>query len=355
MSGDRIVKLEAWVTRTVLKRELNWTVGGAEQHATYLWLRLSDDAGASGLSETVLKPAWTGFDGPTAMAAVEHLLWPRLAGVSASEGEKAVLGLRGLCALHAAVGHAVRDLLTVGTARMVDLAAVLTRDEPNAMAARAKDFKDQHGLRAFKIKAGQGLDVDTACISAVRNALGGDAALSMDANSAYNVEDGLELCQIAADHGVTFVEDPWPLNADQATGEAIAKAALPICADRILSEVGQAQAILDRGAAMLAIKPNRIGPGQAATMEAAAHAVHADTVAATFGEGCLGAVQQVRGVTGDFAFEAAHWLELEDPIAVADFRVAEGRLMTPEGRADECVDREQLASRAILSWEATHG
>lgn len=355
MPGERIVRLEAWVTQTALKRELTWTVGGAEQHATHLWLRVSNDAGVSGLSETVLKPAWTGLDGPTAMAAVEHLLWPRLAGVSAADGEKAVLCLRGLCALHAAVGHAVRDLQTAGTARMVDLAAVLTRDEPSVMADRAKELIEHHGLRAFKIKAGQGLDVDTACMGAVRTALGSDGALSVDANSAYGVEDGLELCQIAADHGVTFVEDPWPLNADKATGEALAKAALPICADRILSEVGQAQAILDRRVAMLAIKPNRIGPRQAAAMERAAHAVHADTVAATFGEGCLGTMQQVRGVTGDFAFEAAHWLELEDPIAVADLHVCEGRLMTPDGRASDLVDCEHLASRAVLSWEATHG
>lgn len=349
-----IIRIEAWVTETAYRSAVMFTVGGAEQSVHHLWLRVTDETGNQGLSETIVKPAWTGLDGQTAIAAVEHLLWPRMAGTVAAQAHAAVQALRGLPVLHAAVGHALRDLDRPHPARAVELASVLTRDTAPAMSTAAKRARDSHGIRAIKIKVGQGLETDAACLSALRRALGADAAISLDANSAYSVENGLELCHIAADHGAIFVEDPWPMSPDRTTQDAIARAPLPICADRPLNDSFQGQAMLDRGALMLAIKPNRIGPDAALTIEDAALATGAHSVAAMFGEGCLGAVQQVRGVRSDMAFEAAHWLGLDAPVAVLGMSISDGKLNTPDGRAADLVDVAEIESKAFLSWEAHH-
>ncbi len=346
-----IVRLEAWVTQTAYKSAVTFTVGGAEASVHHLWLRVTDSDGYRGLSETIVKPAWTGLDGATALAAVEHLLWPRMAGVDLDRANAAVQALRGLPLLHAAVGHALLDLAGPRPGRSVDVASVLTRDTPQAMGKVATGLRDAHGITAIKMKAGQGLKVDAASLSAIRQGIGADASLSLDANSAYGVEDGLELCRIAADHGAEFVEDPWPLSPDQATRDAIARATLPICADRPLNDATQGQAMLDRGAAILAIKPNRIGPDAATAVENAANTNGARGVAAMFGEGCLGALQQVRNVRGDMAFEAAHWLDLDAPIGVHGMAISNGQLFTPQGRAADLVDMAELQAKSIQSWE----
>ncbi|OAN76285.1 hypothetical protein A8B78_02020 [Jannaschia sp. EhC01] len=349
-----IVRLEAWVTQTAYKSAVTFTVGGAAAAVHHLWLRVTDDTGTSGLSETIVKPEWTGLDAATTMAAVEHLLWPRMGGLDAPHARAAVQSLRGLPMLHASVGHAVRDMEAPQPSRVVDVATVLTRDTPDVMADAAKAAQDTHGITAIKMKAGQGLAIDAACVSSIRKTLGDGAAISLDANSAYGVEDGLELCRIAADHGVDFVEDPWPLAPDQATQDAIARAPLPICVDRPLNDAALGQAMLDRGAMILAAKPNRIGPDAAKTIEDAAHAMGARSVAAMFGEGCLGALQQVRGVRGNVAFEAAHWLDLDAPVAVPGMTITNGQLHAPTGRAADLVDKAELQAKSIQSWEAHH-
>ncbi|MBF9034346.1 hypothetical protein HKCCE2091_08850 [Rhodobacterales bacterium HKCCE2091] len=346
-----IARLRAWITRTPFRVPVTWTIGGSEDAAVHLWLELTNEGGARGLSETPVKPAWTGVDGPTALAAVEHLLAPRLLGAAPGSATAALSGIRGLDLLRAATGHALADLAAPGVASEVPLAVVLTRAAPEAMAEAAARAVSEFGVTALKIKAGQGLDIDADALARVRGVLGDGGTLTVDANGAYGYEDGIALCHAAADHGALFVEDPWPLVPDQATGTAIAACACPVSADLRGADAGLVPGLIEQGVTWIAVKPNRIGPEAARGIAAAAARAGVKVVSGLFGEGPGGAVQQARGPSGDTAVEAAHYLELDNPVPVAGLSVSAGTIAAPPGRLSGLVSVDDIAARAVGTLE----
>ena len=348
-----IVRLRAWVTRTPLRAPVTWTVGGIEDAAHHLWVELTDAGGARGLSETPVKPAWTGLDGPAALAALRHVIWPRLAGATTQTAAKAIAGVRVLLALEAAVGHALEDLAGEREATSAELVIVLTRDAPERLAEAACAAVRDLGVSILKVKAGQGLEADAMALKLARHALGSDGILMVDANSAYDVDAGRELCRLSADQGAAFVEDPWPLSPDARTGDAVAACGCAVAADRAADRRDLVEGFIDRGIGWIAVKPNRVGPLVARAMAAAARARGARCVSGLFGEGPLGALQQLRGPTGDIGVEAGFHLGLVDPVPVRGLVVGRGAIGGPAGRASDLVRAEDIARRATDAWEGT--
>jgi L-alanine-DL-glutamate epimerase-like enolase superfamily enzyme len=342
--------IRAWLTQTALRAPVVWTDGGTETAAFHLWLELTTADGLSGLSETPVKPAWTGVDGSTAMCAVEALLAPRVLGREAATAEELLSGIRGLSFLRAAFGHALADLRAPGEAAVAPVAAVVTRGDPDAMAEHAARMVEEHGIRAVKVKAGQGLDTDHAALKRIRGAVG-DVSFSVDANGAYGVDDGLELCRAAADFRAEFVEDPWPLAPDAACGAAICTAACAIAADRVVEYEPLIDGMLDRGVSWIAVKPNRLGPEAAARISRRVRERGARVVSGLFGEGPLGALQQLRGIASDAPCEALHFFEIADAVPVAGLRLEDGALSAPAGRASDLVSLEDVIDRAVASVE----
>lgn len=89
---------------------------------------------------------------------------------------------------------------------------------PEDEAARLARLRDSHGYDAFKFRVGSecGHDVDEwpgrseAIVPAVREALGGDVALLVDANSCYTPKRAIELGHMLQDHGICHFEEPCP-------------------------------------------------------------------------------------------------------------------------------------------------
>jgi L-alanine-DL-glutamate epimerase-like enolase superfamily enzyme len=350
-----LTDLKAWVVRTPLKQTVEWTVGGREAVAEHLWLQVTGDDGRTGISEIPVKPFWTGCDGDIAIRMVERMLAPRSIGKTPAEALKATALLRGQNYLLAALGNALADLAAPAPEMTKSLAVVLTRNEPAFMTEAVGRVRDLLGVSAIKIKVGAGLKTDTEAISAVRKALGPDGILTIDANGAYSIEDGLELCRIGAGQGVVFVEDPFPLTPDRHIGEAISRAAAPVCADRILDYASLAEGMLEAGAGYLATKTNRIGPEGAAAVADAAERHGAGTVSALFGDGQVGAAQIVRNDRSSLPVEAGFFLELDNPVSLSGVAITDGRITIPAGRLSGLIDMDSLNAQAHLTWETGHG
>ena len=77
---------------------------------------------------------------------------------------------------------------------------------------------DEHGYTAFKFRVGKecGHDEDEwpgrteAVVAAVRQALGDDVALLVDANSCYTPAKAIEVGRMLEEHGVCHFEEPCP-------------------------------------------------------------------------------------------------------------------------------------------------
>jgi len=80
-------------------------------------------------------------------------------------------------------------------------------DTPEAMAQRAKGFA-AHAYRTIKVMVGQGADLDAARIRAIREAVGPEVNLRIDANQGWTVPQAVEALRKIADFKVEFVEQP---------------------------------------------------------------------------------------------------------------------------------------------------
>ena len=98
-------------------------------------------------------------------------------------------------------------------------ASSMRRDiTPEAEAERFQRLRDAHGYDAFKFRVGKecGHDEDEwpgrseAIVPAVRQALGDEVALLVDANSCYTPAKAIEVGRMLEDNGVCHFEEPCP-------------------------------------------------------------------------------------------------------------------------------------------------
>ena len=116
-------------------------------------------------------------------------------------------------------GRSVCELIG-GTLRPTPAYASSMRRDigPTDEARRLAALRDRDGYAAFKIRVGRecGHDQDEwpgrteAVVPAVRNAIGSDAALLVDANSCYTPRRAIEVGRFLEHHGVVHFEEPCP-------------------------------------------------------------------------------------------------------------------------------------------------
>jgi len=130
-------------------------------------------------------------------------------------------------------GKSVCELLGGKPARLRAYASSMRRDiSPRDEAARFVALRDRYGFDAFKFRIGAeyGHDVDEwpgrteEIVPTVRAALGRDAALLVDANSAYSMKRAIEVGKLLQDYGVEHYEEPcpyWEIDDTKAVRDAL--------------------------------------------------------------------------------------------------------------------------------------
>ncbi|SMY08829.1 enolase C-terminal domain-like protein [Flavimaricola marinus] len=341
-------RAEIWEVRLPVRKAVEWTVGGAETEVPYLVLILHDRDGRHGAAEITCRPAWNGMTPGLLARAIEELAWPRIAGLGLDGSAiSALSGIRGMTALKAIIDNAWHDLLSpMVDGAAVPLASVLTRAEPEVMAAKALQLREETGIQAFKVKLGQGIQKDTQVLSALRKVLP-DAELTGDANSAYTLHELPRLAAVAKEIGLTFLEDPCPMQPDAATGAVAAALELPLLADREVTGPDRVEAFADRGITQVSAKPNRIGISAARAVAAAAQRRGGRVCNGTYSESALGAAAQIGFASGlpdglAHPHEIDFHLELGAQIAPCP-RIRNGRVRPVAGRIADRIDRSALA------------
>lgn len=130
------------------------------------------------------------------------------------------------------------------------------REQPAALVERACAALGE-GYRRIKLKIRPGADV--AFVAAVREALGSDAPLSVDANSAYTEADRDALRRLDG-FGLLMIEQP--LRADDLVRHAALQRTLatPLCLDESIKGPDDAEDMVALGSGrIINVKPGRVG------------------------------------------------------------------------------------------------
>jgi L-alanine-DL-glutamate epimerase-like enolase superfamily enzyme len=129
-----------------------------------------------------------------AMSGVDAALWDLLARVA---GEPLYRTLRG-----------------AGRDRVACYASKVYLTDVDRMAAEAAGMK-QRGFRAIKVQIGRreaqgGLRTDVASVAAIRESVGPDVAIMLDANGAYDAATAIRLGRQLERYDISWLEEPVP-------------------------------------------------------------------------------------------------------------------------------------------------
>ncbi len=79
----------------------------------------------------------------------------------------------------------------------------------DALVEEALGYKED-GFFAMKLKVGYGIEIDMRYVKAVREAIGNDIVLMVDANHAYNAAEAIRLAKEMEKYDVYWLEEPVP-------------------------------------------------------------------------------------------------------------------------------------------------
>jgi len=241
-------------------------------------LLLEDEDGFVGHGETA---PWPGFGletHPSSFAAL-RLAARRLMGLPASAYLATAARLEEMaqvaaapCARHA-IDLALHDLAAqragLSVARLLGEARARSAVQvnhaisrlPAEEAARAAQEAARSGAGTIKLKVGgRNLPEDLERIRAVRDAVGPDIRIRIDANQAWNEGEAVEALRKLAAYEIEYCEQPVAAGSIEGMARVRAASAIPIAADESVRDVVTAREILDRGAAdVLVLKPMALG------------------------------------------------------------------------------------------------
>jgi L-alanine-DL-glutamate epimerase-like enolase superfamily enzyme len=137
----------------------------------------------------------------------------------------------------------------------VECNATLVSGEPEAVAADAVAWLEE-GFSSFKLKLGAGDDVEQ--VRAVREAVGGDARIRVDANAAWDVETAKGTLVAIERFGVELAEQPvTDMEELAAVGGATS---IPIAGDESIETCADAEEAVRTGACDFAgVKLSKVG------------------------------------------------------------------------------------------------
>lgn len=200
------------------------TARGTLTRREMVLLRLRDEDGVEGLGEAVPLSLRGGVGIEDVVKELEEAgTAPSFADLpasaSANEGEAIGSAIEGLsmparCALSTALIDLAEKREDPGAWHApVRCNATLVTGEPAAVAAEAERWAAD-GFGTFKLKVGAGDDV--AQVKAVREAVGEDARIRLDANGAWSLDEATEILAAVEPLGIELVEQPVETIAEAA-------------------------------------------------------------------------------------------------------------------------------------------
>ncbi len=259
------------------------------------------------------------------------------------------MGIWGLAAERAGVSLA---RLLGGTREKIATGISLgIQSDPAALAARAGAALAE-GYRKVKCKIEPGADIEY--IAAARQALGPEAPLMADANSAYRLEDADHLAQLD-EFGLMMIEQPLANDDLVRHAELQKRLRTPICLDESITGVDRAEDMLTLGSGrIINIKPARVGG------LAPARAIHDLSAARDVPVWCGGMLETGVGraynvalaslpnfvIPGDVSPSARYW---ERDIVIPEWTMEDGMISVPRTRPGlgVSVDRDRVEDLTV--------
>lgn len=132
--------------------------------------------------------------------------------------------------------------------RIVPTSVTIGITSPDAAKKRARQWLQGTRVQMFKVKLGspEGIEADRAMLMAVREEAPPQIQFSVDANGGWSLDDAVKMCNLLADWGIKYVEQPLPVEATDELSKLYEKSPLPIFVDESCFTSGDIPQLADR-------------------------------------------------------------------------------------------------------------
>ena len=347
----KIAAIEAIPYSIPYRHPLHFASGSVHE-ADHVLVRLRTDDGVVGLADTPPRPYTYGETQKSIAAVVQDVFAPQLIGVDIFDREKiqeilyrtihnqtakGAVDIALWDVIGKTLGQPVTKLLG-GYTDSLRVSHMLGFKPAQELLDLALEFRETYGINTFKLKTGRRpLHQDIEAARALREGLGGDAELYMDANRGWSANEAAEVLRRTADLGLQFLEEPDDAREVLGRRRLVANSPIPIAADESAPNLGEAaREILNGGANLLAVKTARSGFTEAAKIVGMAEGMGIDVYIGNQIDTQVGTVASVVfgaafAHTAKRAAELSNYLDMADDLLAEPLQIIEGRIRVPEG------------------------
>jgi o-succinylbenzoate synthase len=229
-----------------------------------------------------------------------------------------------------------RALLPGDPADFVRVQCLVAGDTPEAVA-QAATRAWARGERAFKLKlavspALRGIEADLERVAALRDSVGPEAMIRLDANEAWSLGEAQSALSSLACFGIDYVEQPIARGDLAGLARLDREAPVAVAADEALLGDGLERCLERRAASILIVKPAALGGiGPAIELLARARALELRVVWSTLLDAAVSRCSVLHLAAALGPHDEFHGLATGSLLAcdVAEYPVASGRIPIP--------------------------
>lgn len=237
---------------------------GYHTTSPFLFLHIHTDSGITGVGEVSCTPIWSGEDHVTAGHYIRNLIAPSLIGEDPCQIENLVRRMDSLLAENlftkAGIEMALWDIVgKMANLPLYRLWGGKVRDfvptkfsisgQTPERAAEIAAWAKAEGFKTVKVKVGTDPKEDIERVCAVREALGNDIRLGVDANGGWSVRDAIKTLHQLESENLLFAEQPVSPLDPAWMADVRRNVSLPIMADESLFSLPQAVTLVRADAA----------------------------------------------------------------------------------------------------------
>ena len=223
----QITQVETFPVRIPLKPVRRMVSAlGRHEVSDFVLVKVTCDNGIEGVGEATVTPQWSGETVWGCKALIDHVFAPVIVGCDPLDRDEIKRRMDAVAVdnwfAKSAIEMALWDIagrdagvpvfeLLGGACRPLTIRNrfSLGAYAPDVAAERAAALVEQ-GFETIKVKVGTGAELDVARVRAVRNAIGPDTTLTIDANGGWDFGTASDCLAQLVDCNVAIVEQPLP-------------------------------------------------------------------------------------------------------------------------------------------------
>lgn len=239
-------------------------------------LRMETTAGIDGVGEATVTPRWSGESARAAQAMIDDVLAPQVVGADPRNPSDIDARMDAVCrhnwSAKAAIEMACWDIAGQDSGRPVlDLLGGAARSpairsrysmgaySPEVARRRAQQLLEA-GFTTIKIKVGIDVDASIHRVRAVREAVGNDVDLVIDANCGFDADEAIRCAAALSDCRLSLFEQPTPDGDYAAMARVRREIEPPVMADDMCFDLVHAKELIRNEACdVISVYPGKNG------------------------------------------------------------------------------------------------